>query len=242
MLSDNIVHDIYGDKLTIEQIPQFSSKAILSPLNSDVDEINTQVTQILEGNTVTYLSADSIKDASENDVQNYPIEFLNSLCPSGMAPHKLELKLGSIIMLLRNFKREICNGTRMIVTNLKPDVIVTKVLCGSAKDDVIFIPRIKLEPQNSDVPFTLCRRQFPVKVAFGMTINKSQGQTLQQVGIYLPNPVFGHGQLYVAFSRVRRGADVKVKIVDGEQQGKLVEGSSKVFTKNVVYREIFDLD
>jgi len=49
--------------------------------------------------------------------------------------------------------------------------------------------------------FTLRRKQFPVCPAFAMSINKSQGQTFDHVGIYLPTPVFTHGQLYVALSR-----------------------------------------
>lgn len=60
-----------------------------------------------------------------------------------------------------------------------------------------------------------------------MTINKAQGQTFKKIGIYLMDPVFGHGQLYVAFSRVRSLACVKVK---------LPFGASK--TVNVVYRDI----
>ena len=129
------------------------------------------------------------------------------------------LKVGSIIMLLRNLntKRGLCNGTRLSVQTLKPNLIIAQVLTGSAEKQTVFIPRIDLAPTNTDLPFVLRRRQFPIKLAFAMTINKSQGQTLEKVGIYLPDPVFSHGQLYVAMSRVRRSADVKIKIIDGEE-------------------------
>jgi hypothetical protein len=77
-------------------------------------------------------------------------------------------------------------------------------------------------------------------LAFVMTINKSQGQSLDSVGIYLPAPVFSHGQLYVAFSRGRSKTRIKVKVFQNQGQGKLIPGSDRVFTKNIVYKEVFD--
>ncbi|KAL7250029.1 hypothetical protein ACSBR1_012096 [Camellia fascicularis] len=66
-----------------------------------------------------------------------------------------------------------------------------------------------------------------------MTINKSQGQTLKKVGVYLPNPIFSHGQLYVAISRVTAPSGLKILIVN-----KINQPSN--YTKNVVYHDILD--
>jgi hypothetical protein len=242
-LSKSLIKDIFGDKLTPETVEGFSKMAILCPKNSDVDKINEEVLKILEGESQTYLSTDSIVDQTDEDEQNYQIEFLNDLTPSGMPPHKLNVKIGAIVMLLRNLntKRGLCNGTRLAIEDLKPNLIIAKVLSGSAEGEKVFIPRIDLAPTDTDLPFVLKRRQFPVKLAFAMTINKSQGQTLEKVGIFLPEPVFSHGQLYVAMSRVRQSCDLKIQIIPGPQQGQLIEGSSKTFTKNVVFKEIFQV-
>jgi hypothetical protein len=134
--------------------------AILCPKNSDVHTINEDVLTRLQGDLITYFSADSLDDESNADRQNYPIEFLNELTPSGMPNHKLNLKIGCIILLLRNLntKRGLCNGTRLVVKNLKPNLIIAEVLTGSSEGQAVFIPRIDLAPANTDLPFILRRR------------------------------------------------------------------------------------
>jgi hypothetical protein len=237
----NLIIEIFGETMTPADAPRFAKMAILCPKNIDVDKICEEILERLEGNSSTYFSSDSIDDENDDDTQNYPVEFLHEQTPSGMPKHKLNLKIGAIIMLLRNLntKRGLCNGTRLVVTDLKPNLIIARVLTGSAENETVFVPRIDLASTSTDLPFILRRRQFPVKLAFAMTINKSQGQTLDKVGIFLPEPVFSHGQLYVAFSRVKRSSDVRVKITEGPDQGKLVPGSDVVYTKNVVYKEIY---
>ena len=100
----------------------------------------------------------------------------------------------------------LCNGTRLIITVTKR-LIDSEVATGSHVGNRVFIPRIPLlTPTDSEFPFILKRRQFPIKPAFCITINKVQGQSLETVGISLPSPpeaIFGHGQLYVALSRVQ---------------------------------------
>lgn len=80
-----------------------------------------------------------------------------------------------------------------------------------------------------------CRKRLPLRPAFAFIINKAtfdaEGQTLEQMGLYLPKPVFTHGQSYVALSRCGKRSNVRVMIVNDRSEDK--EG---VFTTNVVYK------
>lgn len=89
-----------------------------------------------------------------------------------------------------------------------------------------------LTPTDTKLPFSFQWRQYPLVVSFTMIINKSQGQSLQTVGIYLPRHVFSHEQLYVAISRVTCQSGLKILISDDE-------GNSKTTTTDIVYKEIF---
>jgi ATP-dependent DNA helicase PIF1 len=107
----------------------------------------------------------------------YPVEFLNTLQFSGIANHKLELKVGVPILLLCNLNQSIglCNGTRLIVKRLGQHVIEAEIITGNNVGKRVFIPCIIMSPFGIDWPFVLRGRQFLVRVAFAMTINKSQG-------------------------------------------------------------------
>jgi ATP-dependent DNA helicase PIF1 len=198
-----------------------SERAILCPRNVEVNSVNAQVQNLIPGHTVTYCSVDKVLD--ENQATEYPVEFLNSIELSGLPSHELVLKKGTPIMLLRNLDPPVlCNGTRLCVKNLCPNVIEATVLTGCAKGENVFIPRIPLI--SEDLAITFQRLQFPVRIAFAMTINKSQGQSLKVAGVNLETPCFSHGQLYVACSRVGNPKNLFVYCEDKK-------------TKNVVYEQ-----
>ena len=140
--------------------------------------------------------------------------------------HELALAQSALVMLLRNLDADagLCNGVRAIVTHAERRVLDVMLVSGSRAGARAFIPRLVLAPKNPDLPFVLRRRQFPVKLAWCMTLNKAQGQTLQQVGLYLQESCFSHGQFYVGCSRV--GTDRNLKVFCPNQR-----------TKNVVYPE-----
>ena len=142
----------------------------------------------------------------------FPGEFLSTLCPSGMRPHTLQLRKHSITMLLRNLDpvKGHCNGTRYVIEHLHDHIIDATIACGPRAGKQNFIPRIAKIPSDNIFPFHMKRKQFPVRLAFAITSNKAQGQTLSHLGIYLKQCFFSHGQLYVAMSRVGLKDSLKI--------------------------------
>ncbi|CAI8609790.1 unnamed protein product [Vicia faba] len=209
-------------------------------IDADIEERKSFSEWILgigDGKEKTYLSYDSPcnarSDINMSDDVHTP-EFLNTIVSSGLPNHKLKLKVGVPVMLLRNIDQSLglCNGTRLIITKMGRYVLEGKIISGNNVGQKVFIPRLSLTPTDKRIPFKFQRRQFPLTVSFAMTINKSQGQSLKYVGVYLPQSIFSHGQLYVALSRVTSKKGLKILITNDE-------GEDTNVTENVVYKEVF---
>ncbi|XP_015972039.1 uncharacterized protein LOC107495404 [Arachis duranensis] len=203
-----------------------------------VEEVNNHLMAIIPEGEKLYLSSDSIcmdEENMESQLDLYGPELLNSINCSGLPPHKLILKIGVPMMLLRNIDQfsGLCNGTRLQVRKFGNHVIECEVLTGNNIGHIALIPKMNMVPTNETVPVRFQRRQFPIIVSFAMTINKSQGQTLSHVGLCLPKPIFTHDQLYVALSRVKSKRNLKVLLMNHV-------GISANSIINVVYREVFE--
>ena len=139
-----------------------------------------------------------------------------------------------------NIKQGLCNGTRLIIKNLKPYVIQAEIITGSFTGKIVLLPRIDLSPDTDEIPFYMNRRQFPIRLAFAMTINKAQGQSFDSVGLYLPTQVFSHGQLYVALSRSTSKKNIKILVNENAKYilKETKDKQSDLYLKNIVYKEI----
>lgn len=184
-----------------------------------------------------YISCDSIDPSDLTSANNAALsgDFLNSIKVSGLPNHSLRLKIGCPVMLLRNSNptEGLMNGKRLQITQLLDHMVEARIITGEKVGKTVYIPRLLITPTDKRLPFKMRRRQLPLAVAFAITINKSQGQSLFEVGLFLPRPVFSHGQLYVAISRVTSKKGLKVLIMDKEEK-------PQKKTMNVVFKEVFN--
>ena len=171
----------------------------------------------------------------ENEHQ-YPLEFINSITPSGFPPHVLNLKKHASVILIRNLYPHDghVNGCRYAIRALHDNVIEAIVATGPHAGQILIIPRIPFVLGEDNIfPFQMQRKQFPIRLAFGITCNKSQGQSLSACGINLDRPFFTHGQLYVALSRVGNPKNVRILAKNSH-----FDGHEGYYTDNVVFPEV----
>lgn len=244
VVQTDIVSAIYGNveirATNPKEIDEIASKIIMAPKLTDVVGLNDYLLTLIQADQTVYESVDTIISDDPNDGVDFQPEFLHAQCPADMPPHLLRLKVGAAIMLLRNLSPTLFNGTRLVVRQLHRHCIKAEILTnGPGKGTEVCIPRIVFEINNdSSLPFGMRRRQFPVRLAFAITIAMAQGQTFDHVGVYLPEPVHSHGQLYSALSRGKVQRQIKVFVRDdGRDQGKL---NDETFTKNIVIYKLLN--
>jgi ATP-dependent DNA helicase PIF1 len=135
----------------------FAERTLLASCNDDVDSINKDILRQFPGEVQTFLSADSIKNNNGEggqEVLMYPVQYLNTINCSGLIKiplHKLELKKGCPVMVLRNLNPEggVCSGSRGIVTRCWNQVLGIRLITGQHAGETVFIPRIPIRNLDS---------------------------------------------------------------------------------------------
>ena len=216
--TDSLANKVYGELIKEKKWTELGKCCICAFYNADVDELNTEVLDLLPGESKSYFA---INNADKNILATYP-ELLDVVETTGLPPNELKLKLNSVVMLIRNINvnNGKVNGTRIQVTSLGKNVIKGIIINGSRTGETIFIPRITLN-EEKNVPCPMSRHQFPVKLAMALTVHKTQSQTIKRLGIDLRRDCFSYGHIYTAFSRATSWNDITVRIKDGGQKKNL---------------------
>jgi len=230
-------------------VKDINGSCVLAPLNRGLADLNATIVNQFRPSTSTQIlySSDELHQDSRNDTLRPDVEYLNKLNPGGIPPHSLAVKEGMKLILLRNLdvSRGLSNGTQLILkkvilssgTNNEGQAFL--LLCENPnatneRNKTVMLFRMPMEPKQNQFNFRWMRTQFPVAPAFAMTISKSQGQTIpNNVSVLLKDPIFSHGSLYVAMSRVTDPKNLKLFLPN-----RSLPKEHKTYTKNVVYKDL----
>jgi hypothetical protein len=152
-------------------------RCIACPVHAVVDEVNELMVERIPGSSREYRSFDQIANSMEQPADFemlYPPEVLNSIVLNNYPQHLLTLKIDTPVVLLRNIDQAqgLCNGTRLLIKRLGDRVLEAEIMTGTKNGMLVRIPRIVLNGTSPRWPFTLQRRQFPIRVCYATTINK----------------------------------------------------------------------
>lgn len=215
----------YNDYLTSSDSVSVKP-TILYSLKCDVDTINRSEMDKLSEKSFQYEAVDTFTPLEKGVTIDYYKAILDDL-----SPKTLTLKVGAQVMITRNLDvdSQICNGTRAVIAELYPDSISVKLRDG--QDIILDRCQFTFEDNRGSVS----RSQFPLILAYAITIHKSQGSTLDFCVVDLGPDIFSPGQAYVALSRVRNWNSLLLcafhrKSIKADPQALKYIGSLEAFT------------
>jgi hypothetical protein len=177
------------------------------------------------------IATDDLSECKSPD--EYPPEYVQSLNIHGVPPSQLTLQINARYMIVRNANPPaICNGILAQLIGCSRYICKIKLLTGPGKNQMVYLPRFstRVTSESSGLPFAFTRRQFPIIPAYCVTVHKSQGQSLNVIGVIAEKDAFAHGQVYVALSRV--GSWDNIHFYSPRQE---------LFIKNNVAKNLIDI-
>jgi hypothetical protein len=226
------------------------NRVILSTTNDSVDKWNTLIQDLNPNESIPLLSKDEFNEVDDPHgylQQNLTPDMLNSINANSIPLHSLNLKVNDVCLVLRPLMcDDIATNMRVQILEISEFLIRALILTDNI-NRTILIPRIRFKFRFSYGSFEMLRTQFPLRLAYSMTINKAQGQTLQNVLFDCRKPPFSHGHTYVAMSRVRDVNNIKLFISDDQKHTITSEDSTipdKIVPKipNIVYQHVIQLN
>jgi hypothetical protein len=212
---------------------------ILAATNKQVDNWNAEVQELNPQPVWNLMSQDSIDTC--DDPNNFIAkmvtqEVLNQYeDPSASPPHELKLKINDICILMRAVSKpdKLATNTRVRIFGISTNIVRVSTLQTTPMYANLprFVFKLKMPYGKS---FEVNRRQFPLRLAYSLSINRSQGQTLDKVVVDLTQPCFMHGHLNVALSRIRKLSNIAIYVHETNYD----QANNMIITTNVVYPEI----
>ena len=211
-------------------------RAVLAATNDRVDMWNSLIQSLNPKEAVSLRSHDFLCEVDDpRDVLSSMLsdDVLNRYNNNGVPRNNLQLKIGDICLLLRTISKKdgLTTNARVRITNIKTFCVQIQTLTYPPRSYAL--PRIRFKFQ---LPFgqsyQMVRTQFPLRLAYALSVNKSQGQEFDKVLYDIVDPAFSHGHTYVASSRIRHFDTIKIYC----DEDKIHNGAP--ILPNVVYDEL----
>ena len=203
---ETAIRRVYGSDITH---PQNAANMMLAFTLDQCSIVNEAVFELIPGEPQFSDAVDDLSECKSPD--EYPPEYVASLHIHGVPPAQIAFKPQSRFMIMRNLSPPyVCNGVLAELISCTRLLCCMKLLSGPGAGRTIKLPRCSFHvtSENSGMPFNFCRRQFPITPAYCVTVHKSQGQTLTNIGLIADTDPFAHGLVYVALSRVGSWSNV----------------------------------
>jgi hypothetical protein len=208
----DIINRVYGDISTVT----LSNNLIMAFTLETCKLINNMCMSALTTHIFDAAAVDDAKD--NNDPDCFTSEYIASLPLHGVPPPLLPIIVGARYMIIVNYDATagICNGIFGELLSATRNVVQLKLLSGMQKGKIVVLPRcsIHVSCENSGLPFAFTRVQFPLIPGYCVSVHKSQGQSLDVVGLIADQDSFAHGQVYTALSRTSGWAKIYVLMKD----------------------------
>lgn len=212
---DMLINSIYEHDFGSLSSDDVMQRSIVSVSTEGAEFLNKECLKRLFATKFTCPSINYFKKIDDEQRSRfYVMENVMVNLPKYFPPDILLLSENCPVMLQQTY-RGLSPGTRLIVRNVTEHKIVAEIGVGQRKGRLINIYRTLTRRIFAAGNVQFIRRQFPISLAFALTINKAQGLQLNRLGVYFDCSVFSHGQMYVAFSRVPKiKEDLKVLIAE----------------------------
>jgi ATP-dependent DNA helicase PIF1 len=215
--------------------------------NESVDGWNVIVQRMNTGTEYKLILRDSFEEM--DDPNGHVKEMvtkavLNIFQKNGVPNHKLVLKMGDICLVTCAINRlGLANNSQVQVTNVRMHSVEI-ITMGDNEGQTVRIPRITFKfGMHYGKSYQLTRRRFPLCLAYAMTYNKRQSQTLSKVLLHITSPPLNHGQLYVALSRELDYNNIRFYVTEDQlMQSNISLTGFMPTVDNIVYQEVLALN
>jgi len=222
-----------------------SEVTILASTNKAVDDWNETIQNLNPSELNSLFSDDKfceVDDPYQHLQRNLKDRILNKFNSNGVPQHELKLKVNDVCIVLRPIHSfDLATNSRVRILQINPYRIKAQTLGENPR--IVYIPRMRFKfrlPYGQS--FQLLRTQFPLRLAYCMTYNKSQSQTLRKVLVDTTGEPFAHGHLYVAMSRNRNFDEIRLYIPETHTHpdGRWINGveADMPIVKNIVYKSV----